>query len=126
MLNEIFKGMDNAAEQINENFEAVEMKRGKNESGEYVKYANGWLITHQELTLYGSNWGDGYIDLPAEFDGKASVIISAADNNATWMNFLRNNVSGYVSLGKRLRIITGTDTPSYEIRIVVTCLGFSA
>ena len=32
MLNEIFKGMDNAAEKINENFEQVDIIQGQNEN----------------------------------------------------------------------------------------------
>ena len=45
MLHEIFKGMDNSAEQINENFQNGSIvESGVNENGEYLKFGNGWMI----------------------------------------------------------------------------------
>lgn len=43
MIHEIFKGMDNAAEQINENFQGLAFETGSNEYGRWKKYADGTL-----------------------------------------------------------------------------------
>ena len=52
MLNEIFKGMDNAAEQIDENFQNGSIvESGVNEEGYYVKYGNGLLEVYQKRTF---------------------------------------------------------------------------
>ena len=51
-MNEIFKGMDNAAEQINENFQNGSIvESGLNEVGYYVKYGNGLLEVYQKRTF---------------------------------------------------------------------------
>ena len=51
MLNEIFKGMDNAAELINENFEKTNVEIAENENGYYVKFGNGFVICWREITF---------------------------------------------------------------------------
>src|SRR5699024_9095946 len=61
MLNEIFKGMDNAAEQINENFEQLDVEVGEEENGRWCKFPSGLAICTKEvvknitaLETYGS------------------------------------------------------------------------
>ena len=56
MLHEIFKGMDNASETINDNFQngsIVEhnLDEPSPTNGYYVKYGNGWMICFRELTI---------------------------------------------------------------------------
>ena len=46
MLNEIFKGMDNAAEMIDENFESLKTEFGSNEDGHWIKFRDGTLICY--------------------------------------------------------------------------------
>ena len=49
MLNEIFKGMDNAAEVINENFQNVGIvESGENENGHWAKLGNGWMVCYDD------------------------------------------------------------------------------
>ena len=53
-MNEIYKGMDNAAEQINENFlNGSIVESGENENGEYLRFGNGWqiCIPHERISL---------------------------------------------------------------------------
>ena len=42
-MNEIYKGMDNAAEQINENFEKTKVESGSDENGRWIKYPDGTM-----------------------------------------------------------------------------------
>lgn len=56
MLNEIFKGMDNAAEQINENFQNI-VASGQNENGHYIRFDNGIQICWQ--TYLGTQQATG-------------------------------------------------------------------
>ena len=50
-MNEIFKGMDNAAEMINENFEKTNVEISENENGYYMKFGNGFAICWREITF---------------------------------------------------------------------------
>lgn len=54
-MNEIYKGMDNAAEQINDNFESLKPEYGSNENGEYWKYPDGRLICTGDIEYDRSN-----------------------------------------------------------------------
>ena|SRR5690625_2778788 len=51
MLNEIFKGMDNAAEMINGNFEKLDVEVGENENGTWVIFNSGLQICFQNIVL---------------------------------------------------------------------------
>ena len=60
-MNEIFKGMDNAAEQINENFEQLDVEVGEEENERWYKFPSGLAICTKEvvknitaLETYGS------------------------------------------------------------------------
>ena len=44
MLNEIFKGMDNAAEQIDQNFKQLEVESGSNDDGEWWRFSIGLQV----------------------------------------------------------------------------------
>jgi len=74
MLHEIFKGMDNAAEQINENFlkgSIVEdnLDETNPKNGYYVRFGNGFQLCWGEVraSYYNSSNLDGRWTLPAEF-----------------------------------------------------------
>lgn len=65
MLNEIYKGMDNAAEQINENFQfgSIEELNIGEKSG-YIKYANGFLVCFgSEARVYDAISVGGILDI---------------------------------------------------------------
>ena len=93
MLHEIFKGMDNAAEQINENFQNGSIvDEGVNENGRYVKYASGIMVCTVKgfpqvaSTNYGSMYRTGSTDtwtFPHEF---LEVLFhdGAAENTSRW------------------------------------------
>ena len=53
MLHEIFKGMDNAAEQINENFQngSIVESGVDAEGGYYEKFGNGVMNAYRKMTL---------------------------------------------------------------------------
>ena len=51
MLNKIEKGMSNAAEKINDNFEKGLVEIGENEKGHYKVYGDGTLECRTKLTL---------------------------------------------------------------------------
>ena len=55
MLNEIFKGMDNAAEVIHQNFQQLDYEEGSNENGSWRKYSDGRLEVEHNLTISTSN-----------------------------------------------------------------------
>jgi len=51
MLNEIFKGIDNAAEKFNENFQKVNVLSGSNENGKWKIYGSGSAECRHKLRL---------------------------------------------------------------------------
>ena len=55
MLNEITKGMSNAAEKINENFEMGIIEIGENDNGHYKIYGDGTLECRTKLSLEREN-----------------------------------------------------------------------
>src|SRR5699024_3959197 len=73
-MNEIFKGMDNASEAINENFlkgSIVEdnLDETNQENGYYVRFGNGFQLCWGEVraSYYNTSSLDGQWTLPAEF-----------------------------------------------------------
>ena len=54
-MNEIFKGMDNASEAINENFEKLEKKSGQNENG-YWEISDGKIKAYATVNITDSGW----------------------------------------------------------------------
>ena len=51
MLNEIFKGMDNAAEIINDNFDKLSFEKRTDENGTYVSQEGGVTIMTRKVTI---------------------------------------------------------------------------
>lgn len=69
-MNEIYKGMDNAAEQIDNNFKGIKdyvIEQGEN----YTKWASGKLEqwAHGSTVLENDGHADVAIELPIEFIG---------------------------------------------------------
>lgn len=74
-MNEIFKGMDNAAEQIDNNFKGIKdyiIEQGDNQRGWWEKWASGklvqygaYLTTHDGVT---EKWGSTYLSNPIRIE----------------------------------------------------------
>ena|SRR5690625_3915778 len=92
MLNEIFKGMDNAAEMIDSNFKKVGYEHEKTEDGEYIKFANGFAICWREITFNRSTSnGESGLTMPIEFIETVPVFGGAATSMSSWRD--RNDIS---------------------------------
>lgn len=70
-MNEIYKGMDNAAEQIDNNFKGIKdyvIEQGENERGWWEKWASGKLVQYGAyLTTHNGvreQWGNIYLSDP--------------------------------------------------------------
>ena len=82
-MNEIYKGMDNAAEQINENFQELVIESGKNEDGHWEKYADGRLECYLN------------IEIPAVIDVQMGSLYRE-ENGRTWtfpVPFINDDIS---------------------------------
>ena len=90
MLHEIFKGMDNAAEQINENFQNGSIvESGNNENGFWARYGDGTqmcilertetLSTTTSLSLFRGNLGNW--EFPKAFLDEPYVDVSVAEGS---------------------------------------------
>ena len=88
MLHEIFKGMDNAAEQINDNFKnATIVDTGSNEDGDYFVLGNGYVFVFGHKVFnkptgwkVGDNQSFDNSRLPTAYKSPYTVIFS--DYNA--------------------------------------------
>lgn len=82
MLNEIIKGMDNAAEAINENFEKLDSELVVDGNNYYVKFENGfqvcWAIAVGINQDIGASGGSYTKPFSAPFVGRVAVGFSAA------------------------------------------------
>src|SRR5699024_4956273 len=104
MLNEIFKGMDNAAEQINENFKALDVEVGENENGYYAKFENGLSLCWREVTFVReSSFNDvGNFPIPMTFitgmrifGGVSSASPTGRDRIDTWKMIMANYIDSW-------------------------------
>ena len=110
MLHEIFKGMDNAAEKIDENFQNGSIvESGENENGFWVKWGNGFQLcmrtipSGQVITTGHANF---VVSFPAPFSGRPYVDFSPDDTDNLRSADLMDNVFMGVSQadqGWRLR-----------------------
>ena len=74
-MHEIYKGMDNAAEQIDNNFKGIKdyvIEQGDNQKGWWEKWASGklvqygaYLTTHNGVT---EQWGSTYLSDPIKIE----------------------------------------------------------
>ena len=104
-MHEIFKGMDNAAEQINENFQNGSIvESGVNEEGYYVKYGNGLLEVYQKRTFIissNTNFTRPMVDFVEIFyadfkvvgnsDGREKTYNALADASKIGVTFWEND-----------------------------------
>lgn len=74
-MNEIFKGMDNAADKINENFKGIKdyiIDQGENSKGWWEKWASGKLVQYGALLKTHSGateaWGSIYLSEPVSIE----------------------------------------------------------
>ena len=103
-MNEIYKGMDNAAEQINENFKALDAEVGENEDGYYAKFENGLGLCWREVTFVrGSSSGVGTFSKPITFKtgiplfgGISSSASAGLDRIDTWKMVMANYPHSWV------------------------------
>lgn len=81
MLHEIFKGQDNAAEMIDENFKDVDYELHSNESGQYIIFANGFAICWREVEIDRSLTGQTGIAKPIVFESPIFGGISTSEDS---------------------------------------------
>ena len=84
MLSEIFKGMDNAAELINENFENGSIvESGKNEFGHYFRMGNGVQVC---LGRFNHNFDNDQTVFPTFPKGfkDTSYFVKVAAGDTSW------------------------------------------
>ena len=112
-MNEIYKGMDNAAEQIDNNFKGINdyiIEQGDNYKGWWEKWASGklvqygaYLTTHDGVT---EEWGSMYlsnpinIEYPIEFWDiyTLNVNVQSATGLAGWvMQYAQGNRDPHVA-----------------------------
>ena len=90
-MNEIYKGMDNAAEQINENFEMLGFEFDTNNDGNYLRLPGGvqicWGKTVVLASSSSSDHKEGEIIFPAEFKD-TNYSISLSPNAGGVANFV--------------------------------------
>lgn len=81
-LIEIVKGMANASEAINENFEKLGFELQSNENGTYFKHASGLVLAFgNDLVKIPSTSGDGVrITFPIAFASEPDVFLSSHNN----------------------------------------------
>ena len=89
-MNEIYKGMDNAAEQINENFEMLGFEFDSNNNGNYLRLPGGvqicWGNTIVLSSSSSSSYKEGEIIFPAEFKD-TNYSVSLSPNSGGVANF---------------------------------------
>ena len=92
-MNEIFKGMDNASEAINENFEQVKMTEGSTEKASWLIFPNGLKICEGSFTYVPGE--ENSIDLPIEFtENRYTVDLTASGAYAAQMNAVWKLIPG--------------------------------
>ena len=130
MLNEIFKGMDNAAEQINENFKALDAEVSENENGYYAKFENGLGLCWREVTFVrGSSSDVGTFPKPITFKnemplfgGISSSSSTGFDRIDTWKMIMANYPHSW-TIGRNYSDFKGWSRTG-ELTVVLWAIGF--
>ena len=130
MLNEIFKGMDNAAEMINENFKALDAEVGENENGYYAKFENGLGLCWREVTFVrGSSSEAGNFPKPIAFKtgmplfgGISSSAPTGLDRIDTWKMIMANYRDSW-TIGRNYADFN-TWSRTGELTVVLWAIGF--
>ena len=130
MLHEIFKGMDNAAEQINENFKALDAEVGENENGYYAKFENGLGLCWREVTFVRGSSGDvGAFPKPITFKngmplfgGISSSSSVGFDRIDTWKMIMANYRNSW-AIGRNYADFKDWSRTG-ELTVVLWAIGF--
>lgn len=123
-LNEITKGMSNAAEQINANFkEGSVVESGSNDNGNYVKFGDGTMITTSKI-IFGTGITASYT-LPASFLDYFGINLSSQNFDSWTLQDLALIGSGRsgnnaVTLVMNQQI---TRRSNYPLNLVLVCIG---
>lgn len=123
-LNEITKGMSNAAEMINENFKGFGIvESGTNANGQYTKFADGLLITTSS-----ASFGTGFIqtyNLPADFVGGFGSFLSSPNNDNWTLQDIAIMSTGMVGVNKVAVNLNQqvTRKTNYAFGLIITCIG---
>lgn len=111
-MNEILKGMDNAAEKINENFEVLGFESGENNNGSYIRFGNGLQICWGSADFERGS-SELLIETPAEYI-IAPVAVFSANSHA----FADIQDMAYLGIGTNsvgtVRIMRHTSLPSWR------------
>lgn len=125
MLNEITKGMDNAAEKINENFEMLIGDKGV----DFMRFSNGKVVATQETSVNRGANIDVTIDFSIDFDEIDAIIFTATTRGYEDARDV-NRLIGLRAYGRenRIRIMgatsniswSGTGTLNFKITVMGT------
>ena len=131
MLHEIFKGMDNAAEQIDENFKQLDVEVGEDENGRWYKFPSGLAICTKEVvknitaletygSLYRSRENEEWY-FPIKFE--KSLYLDVRSNHAFPLTY----VSGWNENGESLsyRPTAPTRRENSEGRFLLIAVGYT-
>lgn len=123
-LEEITKGMSNAADQINANFKVGSVvESGNNENGNYVKFGDGTMITTSKI-IFGTGMTASYT-LPASFLDYFGITLSS-QNFDSWtlqdLALIGTGRSGNndVTLVMNQQI---NRRSNYPLNLVLVCIG---
>ena len=128
-MNEIYKGMDNAAEKINENFEALGFESGENENGTWTKFPDGTMICTFRGTIRVGDFGRIGWSFPKSFTEVLYVNAGTDyENRGSWDNHVitprfsnLNHSSAQFTVGKRATT-DYKDVPANGTDIEVTAI----
>ena len=95
MLNEIIKGMSNAAEKINENFQLLNTEEVLNENGQAIKLPFGYMICFRRVTPDRSIKTMQTFSMPEEF--AVTPFVAASHAYGEYEVYQRSCVSAFVS-----------------------------
>ena len=122
-MNEIFKGMDNAAEQINENFQGLLFESGENENGTWTKFPDGTMICRREVQLDFKTTGQENFDFPVTFEEYPLILTGIREGtNPAYVSFITNMVVGVDDKYSRWQV-TKTKTSDVSRRMVLGAIG---
>lgn len=123
-LEEITKGMSNAAEQINANFKVGSVvESGNNENGNYVKFGDGTMITTSKI-IFGTGITTSYT-LPASFLDYFGITLSSQNFDSWTLQDLALIGSGR-SGNNAVTLVMNQQInrrSNYPLNLVLVCIG---
>lgn len=124
-LNEITKGMSNAAEQINANFkEGSVVESGSNDNGNYVKFGDGTMITTSKIG-FGTGIITASYTLPASFLDHFGITLSSQNFDSWTLQDLALIGTGRSGNNAVTLIMNQqvTRRSNYPLNLVLVCIG---